>query len=270
MSTIETKNIVFDYPNQPLFDGLSVSVGSGEFVGLVGPNGSGKTTFLNLLTRVLKPSRGQILVEGADIRTLSARALACKIAVVPQESAIIFPFTVSEVVLMGRAPHMRTILERSEDFDIAAEAMEMAGVTNLAERPITELSGGERQSVLIARALAQRPGILLLDEPTAFLDIRHQVDIYDILGRLNRERKMTIVAVSHDLNLASQYCERVFVFKQGRLMFDGPPQKAITAATIHDVYGVDVVVQTSPQSGRPFVLPIRSRSENGNSGSGLT
>jgi iron complex transport system ATP-binding protein len=270
MSTLETTDIVFGYPNQPLFDGLSVSVGNGEFVGLVGPNGSGKTTFLNLLTRVLKPSRGRILVDGNEIRALSARALACKIAVVPQESAMIFPFTVSEVVLMGRAPHMRTILERSEDFDIAAEAMEMAGVTHLADRAITELSGGERQSVLIARALAQRPGILLLDEPTAFLDIKHQVDIYDILGRLNHERKMTIVAVSHDLNLASQYCERVLVFKQGRLMFDGPPQKAITAETIHDVYGVDVVVQTSRQSGRPFVLPIRSRSENGNAGSGAT
>ncbi|MBI4831649.1 MAG: ABC transporter ATP-binding protein [Candidatus Lindowbacteria bacterium] len=267
MSPIETKKIVFGYPNQPLFDGLSISVGSGEFVGLVGPNGSGKTTFLNLLTRVLKPSGGQIFVNGNELRTLSARELARAIAVVPQESAIIFPFTVSEVVLMGRAPHLKTMLERDADFDIAAEAMEMAEVAHLADRPITELSGGERQGVLIARALAQRSGILLLDEPTAFLDIKHQVDIYDILGRLNRERKMTIIAVSHDLNLASQYCERVLVFRRGHLMFDGPPQEAITAETIRDVYGVDVVVQENPQSGRPFVLPIRRQPKNGEAGS---
>jgi iron complex transport system ATP-binding protein len=270
MSTIEAKDIVFGYAKQPLFDGLNVRAGSGEFLGLVGPNGSGKTTFLNLLTRVLKPSKGRILVDGKELQSFSAREIACKIAVVPQESTIIFPFTAGEIVLMGRAPHLKTLLERDADFDIAAEAMEMAGVTNLSDRPITELSGGERQSVLIARALAQRPGILLLDEPTAFLDIKHQVDIYDILTRLNRERNMTIIAVSHDLNLASQYCRRALVFKQGRLMFDGPPQEVITVETIRDVYGVDVVVQTNPRSGRPFVLPIRNESEKGKDGSGAS
>jgi iron complex transport system ATP-binding protein len=268
MSSIETREIVFGYSTQPLFDGLSVCIDTGEFVGLVGPNGSGKTTFLNLLTRVLKPSRGRILVDGDEIRSLSARTLARKIAVVPQESSIIFPFTVSEVVLMGRAPHLTSILERDEDFDIATEAMEMAGVVHLADRPITNLSGGEKQSVLIARALAQRPGILLLDEPTAFLDIKHQVDIYDILTRLNREQKITIIAVSHDLNLASHYCERVLVFKQGQLKFDGPPEEAITAKTVRDVYGADVVVQNEPRSGRPFVLPIRSHAGDNQSGGG--
>ncbi len=264
--SIETREIVFGYTAEPLFDGLSVAVGRGEFVGLVGPNGSGKTTFLNLLTRVLKPSSGRILVEGDEVRSLSVRALARKIAVVPQESSMIFPFTVSEVVLMGRAPHLTSILERDEDFDIAKESMEMTGVAHLSDRPITKLSGGERQSVVIARALAQRPSILLLDEPTAFLDIKHQVDIYDILTRLNRERGMTIIAVSHDLNLASNYCERVLVFKEGRLMFDGPPEKAITAETVRDVYGADVMVQKNPQSGRPFVLPVRPRPGGDESG----
>jgi len=257
MSSIEAKNLVFGYTTQPLFKSFSVSVSTGEFVGLVGPNGSGKTTFLNLLSRVLKPSDGRILVDGREIQSFSARDLARTIAVVPQESSIIFPFTVSEVVLMGRAPHLTSILERDEDFEIAWEAMEMTGVAHLSERPVTMLSGGEKQGVLIARALAQRPGILLLDEPTAFLDIKHQVDIYDILTRLNRERGMTIVAVSHDLNLASNYCERVLVFKGGRLMFDGRPEDAITPDIIRDVYGTEVVVGKNEHTGRPFVLPIR-------------
>ena len=259
MSGIQTKDIAFSYAAQPLFDGLSVAVGSGEFVGLVGPNGSGKTTFLNLLTRVLKPSRGRILIGDRDIGSLSAREIAREIAVVPQESTVIFPFTVSEIVLMGRAPYLGSILERDEDFEIATEAMDMTGVAHLADRPITNLSGGEKQGVIIARALAQRPSILLLDEPTAFLDIKHQVDVYDILTRLNRERGMTIVAVSHDLNLASHYCERVLVFKEGRLMFDGPPEEAITTETIRNVYETDVVVGKNDQTGRPFVLPIRSQ-----------
>jgi iron complex transport system ATP-binding protein len=258
MSGIQAKDIPFSYSNRPLFDGLSVSVGEGEFVGLVGPNGSGKTTFLNLLSRVLRPSRGSIMVDGSDIKSFSARALAQRLAVVPQEAPIIFPFTVSEVVLMGRAPHLQTILEREEDFEIADEAMKMTGVKHLASRPVTNLSGGERQGVIIARALAQRPSILLLDEPTAFLDIKHQVDIYDILTGLNRERRMTILAVSHDLNLASHYCERVLVFKEGRLMFDGPPGRAITSDTVRDVYGANVLVRTDERTGRPFVLPIRS------------
>ncbi|UCD58315.1 MAG: heme ABC transporter ATP-binding protein [Candidatus Hydrogenedentota bacterium] len=268
MSGIEARDIVFSYTTQPLFDGLNIKVDAGEFVGLVGPNGSGKTTFLNLVTRVLKPSSGQIFVDGDEIRSFSARALACKIAVVPQESTIIFPFTVSEVVLMGRAPHLRSMLERDEDFDTALEAMETTGVAHLADRQITSLSGGERQSVLIARALAQRPSILLLDEPTAFLDIKHQVDIYEILTRLNREHQMTIIAVSHDLNLASHYCERVLVFKQGKLMFDGLPEEAITAETIRDVYGADVVVQKNPRNGRPFVLPMRRQPKDNEGGGG--
>jgi len=259
MSGIQAKDIAFSYSDQPLFDGLGVAVGKGEFVGLVGPNGSGKTTFLNILSRVLRPSRGSILIDGSDIESFSARALARKIAVVPQETGIIFPFSVSEVVLMGRAPHLQSILESEEDFEIAMEAMEMTGVDHLASRPVTNLSGGEKQGVFIARALAQRPSILLLDEPTAFLDIKHQVDIYDILTRLNRERGMTILAVSHDLNLASHYCERVLVFKEGSLMFDGLPQEAITTDTIRDVYGTDVVVRMNDQTGRPFVLPIRSQ-----------
>jgi iron complex transport system ATP-binding protein len=257
MSGIEVTDIAFGYTERPLFDGLTLTVDEGEFVGLVGPNGSGKTTFLNLLTRVLTASRGSISVDGRDIEAYSARALARKMAVVPQESSIIFPFSVAEVVLMGRAPHVKSVLEKEEDLQIATEAMTMTGVNHLASRAVTHLSGGERQGVIIARALAQRPSILLLDEPTAFLDIKHQVDIYDILTKLNRERGMTIVAVSHDLNLASHYCQRVLVFKEGRLMFDGPPHEAITADTISNVYGVRVTVRTDSRTGRPFVLPIR-------------
>jgi iron complex transport system ATP-binding protein len=255
MPVIETQDIVFGY-DQPLFDRLNVTIERGEFVGLVGPNGSGKTTFLNLLTRVLKPLSGRILIDGADIHSLSARELARKVAVVPQESTIIFPFTVSEVVLMGRAPHLRSMLEKDVDFEIVEEAMEMAGVAHLAGRPITQISGGERQGVIIARALAQRPSILLLDEPTAFLDIKHQVDIYDILTRLNREQKITIVAVSHDLNLASHYCERILVFKRGELKYDGKPAAAITPEIVREVYEADVIVRKDERTGRPYVLPI--------------
>jgi iron complex transport system ATP-binding protein len=256
MAIIKAKDIIFGYEKQPLFERLNVVIERGEFVGLVGPNGSGKTTFLNLLTRVLKPSSGRVFIDGADIHSISARQLARKVAVVPQESTIIFPFTVREIVLMGRAPHLRSILEKDEDFSIVEDAMGMIGIAHLADRPITQLSGGERQGVIIARALAQMPEILLLDEPTAFLDIRHQVGIYDILTRLNRERKMTIVAVSHDLNLAAHYCERILVFKQGELKYDGKPDTAITPDIVREVYEADVIVRRDEETGRPFVLPV--------------
>jgi iron complex transport system ATP-binding protein len=268
MPIIEAKDIVFGYEKRPLFDRLNVTIERGEFVGLVGPNGSGKTTFLNLLTRVLRPSSGRIVIDGSDIHSVSARQLARKVAVVPQESIFIFPFTVREIVLMGRAPHLRSILEKDEDFSIAEAAMKAVGVAHLADRPVTQLSGGERQGVIIARALAQMPEILLLDEPTAFLDIRHQVDIYDILTRLNTERKMTIVAVSHDLNLAAHYCERILVFRRGELKFDGEPYAAITPAIVREVYEADVIVRRDEQTGRPFVLPVHP--QNGSESEGST
>ncbi len=261
------ENVTFSYARRPyteseaVLNDLSCLILSGRVLGILGPNGSGKSTFLKLLARVFQPQRGKIELLGDSLAGLSQLDVAKRVALVPQETLQVFPFTIAEMVLMGRSPHHQGWggwhWEDSQDWVVAQNAMEELDVAHLGHRLVTEVSGGERQRAVIARALVQEPKILLLDEPTAFLDLHHQLDIARIIKRLNRERGLTVVLVSHDLNLASQYCDHVLLLNDGRLAAMGSPQKVLNPEIIEAVYGCSVLVDQHPQSGLPRVsLPV--------------
>ena len=262
---MEVEDLFFRYDTDQrgrawTLQGLSFVVRKGEVLGIVGPNGSGKSSLLKLLAGLLRPSRGDLRLGGRSIGRLDPREIARAVAVVPQEYAQVFPFTVAETVLMGRFPHRRAAWwnmgmgdETEQDIFCAQRAMAETDVVLLADRLVSDLSGGERQRVVIARALAQEPSILLLDEPTAFLDINHQIEICALIGRLKTERQLTVVLVSHDLNMASQVCDRVLMLKEGRLCQIGSPAETIKPDVLRMVYGCDVVVDLHPQTGQPRV-----------------
>ncbi|WP_455389807.1 ABC transporter ATP-binding protein [Petrachloros mirabilis] len=263
---IEIEELAFRYEtasghgNPWTLDGLSFAVGRGEILGIVGPNGAGKSSLLKIMAGLLPPSNGLIRLGGRPSTELTRRDIARMIAVVPQEYIQIFPFTVAETVLMGRFPHRPSRWwslgigeETMQDFACVQQAMTETDILFLADRLVSDLSGGERQRVMIARALAQEPTVLLLDEPTAFLDINHHIEICGLISRLRSERQLTVVLSSHDLNTASQYCDRVLVLKEGRLCRIGPPQETIRPDVLRLAYGCEVVVDTHPQSGRPRV-----------------
>ncbi|MBM4123255.1 MAG: ABC transporter ATP-binding protein [Nitrospira sp.] len=243
---------------------LAFQVREGEILGVIGPNGSGKTSLLKLLARVLRPVEGVVRLFWRELAGLSQDEVARTVALVPQESQLLFPFTITEMVLMGRFPHQRGRgfagfgWEGAEDLRLAQEAMRETDVTHLAHRLVSDVSGGERQRAVIARALTQEPKILLLDEPTAFLDLQHQLEICAILRRLNQERGLTIILVSHDLNLASQYCDRLMLLDGGRVFRLGRPQEVIQPDVLETVYRCRVLVDPHPVSGLPRVtLPGR-------------
>lgn len=241
-------------------DTVSFAVNSGEVLGIVGPNGSGKSSLLKLLAGLLRPNGGNIQIAHHSISQLDPHVLARIVAVVPQEFVQVFPFTVAETVLMGRFPHRRTgwwslgMGDESEaDLLVAHRAMVDTDVVAFTDRLVSDLSGGERQRVMIARALAQAPTILLLDEPMAFLDINHQIDICALIRRLNRERALTVIMVSHDLNIASQLCDRLVMLKDGRVCRTGTPAETIREDVLRSVYDCDVVVDAHPHTGLPRV-----------------
>jgi len=259
MTIVRLEKIGFKYEEDWTLRDISFDVPKGEFMGVLGPNGSGKTTLLKLIDGILRPREGGLWVEGRAISEMKRQDLARLVAVVPQDSQMTFPFTVQEIVLMGRVPHLsQWRFEGQKDFEIARGAMEMTGTWSLAARKMSTLSGGERQRVLIARALAQQPRVLLLDEPTAFLDIRHQIDFFDLIRRLNRDQALTVIAVSHDINLASLYCDRIILLKEGRIHCIGEPAAVITVSHIQDVYQTPVSVDLNPVTGRPTVTPLSS------------
>ena len=242
------------YHDRTVLDEISFELGRGELCGLLGPNGSGKSTLLKAVAGVLRPWSGHVELFGDEVRTLSPRAIARRVAVIPQDTRLLFPFTVGEVVAMGRHPHLgRFEREGPGDREAVARALEETGTAALAARPVDELSGGERQRVIIARALAQGPELLLLDEPTTHLDINHQVEIFELLARLNRERALTVLAVSHEINVCAEYCRRIMVLAEGRLAGDGTPGELITPGLVRDVYGADVSVLANPTSGAPLI-----------------
>jgi iron complex transport system ATP-binding protein len=258
---IRVEAVGFSYPateprrGRPFaLDGLSFAVADGEILGVLGPNSAGKTTLIRLLTKILAPSRGTIAVDGVSIRDLSRAELARRIAVVPQDVPQGLPFTVEHLVLMGRYPHApRRFFETAEDLAIARAAMAATGVLDLADTPVRTLSGGERQRVVLARALAQRPRLLILDEPTAHLDLRYQVECVGLLRRVNREQGTTVLLVSHDLNLAGELCDRLLLLTDGRIARLGRPEDVLEEALLASVYGCAVAVDKNPATGRPVV-----------------
>ena len=255
---IEVTNLTFSYgrSTEPILKDLNLRIMVGEFVGLLGPNGSGKSTLLKLMSGILPPRSGKIVFHGKEISTMGRKEMARKVAVVPQESPIIFPFRVVEVVLMGRYPHLKGLtLEGKQDLVMVREAMELTDIRHLADRRITELSGGEKQRVIIARALVQQPELLLLDEPTTFLDIRHQMAIYDLLRGLNRREGLTMVGVMHDLNWAARYCRRLLLLKEGRVWCDGTPERVLRPENIWEVFQAEVDVRWDPGAEVPVIFP---------------
>jgi iron complex transport system ATP-binding protein len=252
---LRVDNVHFAYPGSlPVLAGLSLDVPAGGFLGIVGPNGAGKSTLLHLMTGALRPGRGGVELFGRPLPAWKRREIAGKIAVVPQSEPWSFPFRVMEIVLMGRTPHLRGLLatETDADREAAWRALEATGIAGLADRTLDRLSGGERQLVLVARALAQDPDILLLDEPTASLDLAHQQQVFRLLVRLNRERGLTVAAVTHDLNLAALYCDDMAVLHEGRIVVRGAPAEILQDALLSRVYRAGLWTGTSP-AGTPIV-----------------
>ncbi len=251
------ENVSFTYEAIEALSDVSLEVNTGEVFGLLGPNGSGKSTLVRLMSRVARPLTGQIFLARRALPTYEREALARQIAVVPQEPRLELPFSVLEVVLMGRSPYLKRFgFEQAHDLAIAQQAMEYTGVSALANREIHELSGGERQRVILARALAQEPQLLLLDEPTAFLDIKHQVEVYDLLKRLSRQNGLTVVAILHDLNLAALYCDRLALLKAGKVFACGRPEQVLTYSNIKAVYDTEVYIGLNDITGKVHILPL--------------
>ena len=236
---------------------VSLSVERGAIVGILGPNGSGKTTLLRVLSGLLRPGSGTVSLEGAALGTYSRRQLARRIAVVPQETHLAFDYSVLEIALMGRYPHLGAFeLEGPGDVSIAEEALAATGTGHLAGRSFSTLSGGEKQRVVIASALAQEADILLLDEPTASLDLGFQLDIASLLRQLNRDRGLTLVVATHDLNFAASLCHRLLLVRDGGLLASGPTADVLTIPAIADLYGVRADVRFHEPAGHLTVVPL--------------
>jgi iron complex transport system ATP-binding protein len=236
---------------------VSLTVERGQIVGLLGPNGSGKTTLLRIVAGILPPRSGRVLIDGQPIERLTRRDLARRVAVVPQETHSTFDFSVLDMVLMGRYPHLGPFqLEGAADQEIAHDALAATGTAALATRPFATLSGGEKQRVVIASALAQASDILLLDGPTASLDLGYQFDIAGLLRRLNAERGTTMIVSTHDLNLAAALCQRLVLLGNGRVIAQGPTRETLTSANIRSLYGIDAEVAFHTRAGHLTVVPV--------------
>jgi iron complex transport system ATP-binding protein len=252
--SLELDHLSVDIAGQRIVTGIDLAVGDHTFAGLVGPNGSGKSTILKAIYRVNRPSAGRILLDGADLLSLRPRDAARRIAVVTQESTSEFDFTVREMVMIGRTPHKRSFdRDTATDHSIVDRAIERVGCEPLAYRRFNTLSGGEKQLVLIARALAQEADHLILDEPTNHLDIHHQVEILEIVAGLG----VTVLAALHDLSLAALFCQTIHVLCAGQVVTGGPPRSVLTPDTIRQAYGADVLVIEHPDTGTPHLIPRR-------------
>jgi iron complex transport system ATP-binding protein len=253
---IEVSQLSYRYSNHPtdILSNINLAIPKGSFTGILGPNGSGKTTLLKCLTKVLPATSGRIILAGQNLAGLSAREIARIVGVVPQKWDAAFPFTVGELVIMGRFPHQKKFhYETADDYQIADEAMSLTQTLHLKHRPVTRLSGGELQRVIIAQALAQSPRILLLDEPTAALDIHHQLEIFEVIESLRKNRALTVVAVMHDLNLASHYCQQLVFLRNGSIFASGAPETVLTETNLKQVYGTKARVSIDPLTAKPFV-----------------
>jgi len=258
---ISVENLTFGYGDRRLFDDFSLTLptGRGTIVGLIGPNGAGKSTLVRLCLGLLKPASGRILVDGKSVQAWPQRELARVMAAVPQEEALEFPFTVEEVVLMGRIPHLGPLgFDRPIDVEKARAAMAETSVLELAKRPLHTLSGGERKRVLVARALAQDPQILILDEPVAALDIQHQIAIFDLLAQ-RRERGITILVAVHDLNLAAAYCDKLLLLPRDQPPVFGTVEEVLTYRRVRDAFHVEVYVGVNELTGDRFLIPMTTK-----------
>ncbi|MCK9294449.1 MAG: heme ABC transporter ATP-binding protein [Desulfobulbaceae bacterium] len=260
MKAVSADRISLSYGGKQVLDNLSLTISREEFFIIIGPNGAGKSTLLKALTATEKINAGSINLFGRPQADYSRRELARLAALVPQGMESNFPFRVADTVLMGRSPHLGLLgMEQEEDYRIALEAMQATDTAQLADRTLDQLSGGERQRVIIARAICQQPAILFLDEPTAALDLAHQIRIMDLLETLRRERKIAICMVSHDINLAAMYADRLLLLKNGRVVATGNPGQVLEEKLLEASYGCRLLVDENPVSGTRLVLPLPAK-----------
>ena len=253
---LRADNVSFAY-RAPVLDGVSFEVRRGAIVGLLGPNGAGKTTLVRILDGMLRPTSGRVTIDGEEVAGMARRVVARRVAVVPQETHAAFDFTAIEIVLMGRYPYLGPLqLEGPDDLRVAREAMAATGTSAFENRSFATLSGGEKQRVVIASAIAQAAEILLLDEPTASLDVRYQLEIASLLVRLNQNRGTTMLLSTHDLNLAASICSDLVLLRAGRVLAAGPSDEVLTADTIRRLYDVDAEVSRHARTGRLTVVPL--------------
>ncbi len=254
---LKIEDLKFKYGNREVLKDISINIDKRDFTGIIGPNGSGKSTLLKNISKILQPESGIIYYDKKLLNDYSAQELARSMAVVPQETQINFDFSVYDLVMMGRNPYQdRWGRITEEDKNIVKESMELTDTVKFKDKNINELSGGEKQRVIIARALAQKPEVLLLDEPTASLDINYQREIYSLLSYLNNKLKITIIAVSHDLNLTGQHCDNIVLLKEGSIYKAGIPEEVLTAENIGEVYNTEVIVKASTLTGKPYVTLV--------------
>jgi iron complex transport system ATP-binding protein len=270
LATLKISDVDCYYGAIKALENVSFSVEGGEFVGILGPNGSGKTTLLRTISKTLKPKVGTIFLDDLNIYNMKNIELAKKLAVVPQETMTTFDFKALDVVLMGRNPHIERFgIESREDLAVARSVMELTNTWHLANRPLNELSGGEKQLVIIARALAQEPKVLLLDEPTTHLDIGNQLEIMDLLREICTERKLVILAVFHDFNLASRYCDSALLLGNKKIFSMGPTSDVLTSKNIKSVFDVDMIVKRHPITESLYVVPLSTLKLNTKKSNGI-
>lgn len=248
-------NLSFAYSQGRVVESLSLSIKAGEFLAIIGPNGAGKSTLLKLMAGLLSGFQGSVNFMGKSIVDYKPAELARKVAFVPQETHVVFPFTVDEMILMGRMPYRQSFLFDTEtDDQFVRQAMALTQTEHLTGKLFAEISGGERQRVVLASALAQTPEVLLLDEPTVYLDLKHQIQFYEILARLNTRQHMTVVAITHDINLASRHAGRLIAIREGVIVTEGTSDQVLTAEKLHEIFGITADIVERPDGGR-FVIP---------------
>ena len=253
----EIKNIKSGYDKKAVLHEVSFEINEGEFLGIIGPNGCGKTTLLKTITRTLAPFSGDIIYRGKDLLKMDLKKLAGEMAFVPQQTLTSFSFNILEVVMMGRYPHLgRFQMEGKKDYEIAHNALKELKCLEFIDKDIDEISAGEKQRVIIAKALAQEPSVLVLDEPTSSLDIGHQIEIFDLIKKLNIDKKITVISVLHDLNLAGDYCDRIVLMDKGRVFKVGASEEILTYQNIEKIYKTTVVVNESPATKRPHITLV--------------
>ena len=253
---LSAEGLTLAYGDRTIVSALDLVVPSGRITAIIGANGCGKSTLLRALSRLIAPRAGQVVLDGKTLHSRGSKEVARMLGLLPQGPVAPEGIAVADLVGRGRHPHQRPLARWStRDYEVVAEALEATGTSDLADRPMDELSGGQRQRVWIAMALAQEADILLLDEPTTFLDVAHQIEVLDLLTDLNRERGTTIVMVLHDMNLAARYADHLFALRDGRIVADGAPRDILTRELIGEVFDLDAVVIDDPVSGAPIVLP---------------
>ncbi|WJV49666.1 ABC transporter ATP-binding protein [Streptomyces flavofungini] len=260
-------DVTIGYDQRVIAEKLSVEIPDNSFTVIVGPNACGKSTLLRALSRMLKPSAGRVLLDGQTIQSLPAKQVARTLGLLPQSSIAPDGITVGDLVARGRYPHQGLLRQWSkEDERIVRESMESTGVAELGDRYVDELSGGQRQRVWIAMALAQQTPLLLLDEPTTFLDIQHQIDVLDLCADLHEEQGRTLVAVLHDLNHAARYATHLIALRDGKVLAEGPPGEIVTAELVAETFGIKCQVIDDPETGTPLVVPAARKSRGGSRG----